>query len=65
MSRMNAAACRVDYSPETGSLVVCTCGFVLGPFMDRGRARDVAKDHRRVHVEPAGRGAARAARGAS
>lgn len=49
---MSAYACRVDVSKETGSLVVCTCGFVLGPFMNRDRALEVARDHRRIHAEP-------------
>lgn len=49
---MSAAACRVDYSPTTGSLVVCTCGLALGPFMDKSRAVEIAAEHRRVHAEP-------------
>lgn len=48
---MSAAACRVDRSPDTGSLVVCTCGFALGPFMDHSKALDVARQHRQVHAE--------------
>lgn len=46
---MSAAACMVDHSPETGSLVVCTCGFALGPFMDHARAVEIARQHRKVH----------------
>ncbi|RAZ34822.1 hypothetical protein DO944_03090 [Microbacterium sp. SMR1] len=46
---MSASACRVDRSPDTGSLVVCTCGLSLGPFMDHARAISVARDHRDVH----------------
>lgn len=49
---MSAHACRVDTSKETGSLVVCTCGFALGPFMDREQALKIAREHRRVHAEP-------------
>ncbi|MGB4777428.1 hypothetical protein [Microbacterium sp.] len=49
---MSAAACRVDRSPDTGSLVVCTCGFALGPFMDHSKALDVAEEHRRIHAAP-------------
>lgn len=51
---MSAHACRVDTSKETGSLVVCTCGFVLGPFMERATAREIAREHRGAHkvVQP-------------
>lgn len=37
----------LDYSPETGSLVVCTCGLVLGPFHEYREARKAAAEHRR------------------
>jgi hypothetical protein len=46
---MSAAACRVDRSAETGSLVVCTCGFALGPFTDHARAVEIAREHRIMH----------------
>lgn len=49
---MTAHACRIDYSRETGTLVACTCGFVLGPFRDRANAVEAARAHRPVHVEP-------------
>lgn len=49
---MSAHACRVDTSSETGSLVFCTCGFVLGPFVNRQRALKIAKEHRAVHAQP-------------
>lgn len=42
-------SCKVDRSPDTGSLVVCTCGLVLGPFTEHGRALTVAREHRRIH----------------
>ena len=45
------SACRVDRSAETGSLVVCVCGFAVGPFMDHARAVEVARAHRAVHPE--------------
>lgn len=48
---MSVHVCRVDYSAETGSLVACTCGFALGPFTMRERAAEVAREHRRVHLE--------------
>lgn len=44
-------ACTVDFSRETGSLVVCTCGFALGPFRDKANAHEEARRHRLVHVE--------------
>ena len=50
---MSAHACTVDYSRETGSLVVCTCGFVLGPFRVKSNAQEEARHHRLVHAEPA------------
>lgn len=46
---MSVAVCRVDRSSETGDLVVCTCGFTMGPFMTPGNARDSARAHREVH----------------
>lgn len=49
---MTAHACRIDYSQETGSLVVCTCGFALGPFREKANAVKAAGDHRRAHAEP-------------
>lgn len=52
MSATKPHACGIDYSAETGSLVVCTCGFVLGPFRDKANALEEAKRHRDVHKEP-------------
>lgn len=49
---MTVHACRVDRSKETGSLVVCTCSFALGPFMDHARAIEVARQHRDAHKPP-------------
>jgi len=40
---------RVDRSPDTGSLVVCTCGAVLGPMIDHDAALRVAREHRGRH----------------
>lgn len=37
----------IDYSPDTGSLVACTCGLVLGPFHEHGQAKKAAAEHRR------------------
>lgn len=53
---MSAAACKVDFSRETGSLVVCTCGFTLGPFTDHDRAVQIAREHRIMHARPPMRG---------
>ncbi|WP_347123291.1 hypothetical protein [Microbacterium sp. SY138] len=39
----------VDRSPDTGSLVVCTCGAALGPLGDHGRALIIAQEHRERH----------------
>lgn len=47
---MTAYVCRIDRSPNTGTLVACTCGFVVGPFMDVDRAVSVAKSHRDIHT---------------
>lgn len=44
---MTAHTVSIDYSPETGSLVVCTCGLVLGPFHEYREARKAASEHRR------------------
>lgn len=49
---MTAHACRVDRSRETGSIVACTCGFAVGPFTDRARAHETARDHREAHASP-------------
>lgn len=46
---MSIAICRVDRSRETGTLVVCTCGFALGPFQNHEMALDEAAKHRRNH----------------
>lgn len=40
---------RVDRSPDTGTLVVCTCGLVLGPLIDHDAALGIAKAHRVHH----------------
>ena len=45
-------AVTVDWSPDTGSLVVCTCGAALGPFAERDRGLAVAREHRRLHEAP-------------
>lgn len=45
MSTVHAAS--IDYSPDTGSLVVCTCGLTLGPFNEYKEARSAAVEHRR------------------
>lgn len=52
MNTTKPHACTVDYSRETGSLVVCTCGFVLGPFRDKANAHEEARRHRLVHAAP-------------
>lgn len=44
---MTVHAASIDYSPDTGSLVVCTCGLVLGPFHEYAEAREAAIEHRR------------------
>lgn len=44
---MSVHAASIDYSPDTGSLVVCTCGLVLGPFHEYKEARKAAVEHRR------------------
>lgn len=49
---MSAHACVVDWSPETGALVACTCGFALGPFADRKIAEKEARAHREAHKPP-------------
>lgn len=46
---MPAHACKVDFSPETGSLVACTCGYVVGPFQSYKLALKEAGAHRRAH----------------
>ena len=43
-------ACKVDRSPDTGSLVVCTCGFAIGPYLDHPRAVRAAEQHRAIHT---------------
>lgn len=49
---MAAFACKVDTSRETGSLVVCTCGFALGPFYEKATAVRIAGEHRAAHQPP-------------
>ena len=44
---MTVHAASIDYSPDTGSLVVCTCGLVLGPYTEYKEARKAAVEHRR------------------
>lgn len=48
-----AHATKVDRSPDTGSLVVCTCGLALGPYVEHEKALRAAKEHRTaVAVKP-------------
>ena len=49
---MTVHAVSIDWSPDTGSLVVCTCGLVLGPFNDYDEAKKEAREHRRLHEAP-------------
>ena len=49
---MTVHACIISRSAATGSVVSCTCGFALGPFMDNARAVEVARAHRAAHAEP-------------
>lgn len=42
--------CRVDTS-ATGSLVACTCGYVVGPFSTEEGAKADATRHRNRHAE--------------
>lgn len=49
---MSVHVCKVDRSRETGSLVVCSCGLALGPFMDHATARKAAAAHRNVTQPP-------------
>lgn len=49
---MSVHVCIVDRSPETGSLVACTCGFALGPFAERKTAEREARAHREAHKPP-------------
>lgn len=44
---MTVHAATIDWSPTTGSLVVCTCGLILGPYTDYAEARKAAVEHRR------------------
>lgn len=44
--RLDGHVTRTDRSAETGTLVVCTCGLVLGP-MSHERAIAAARDHRK------------------
>lgn len=45
---MNTAhAMALDYSPETGTIVACVCGLILGPFAEYKEARSAAAEHRR------------------
>ena len=44
---MNVHAVSIDWSPDTGSLVVCTCGLVLGPFNDYDEAKKAGREHAR------------------
>ena len=53
MTTAAAYSCKTDRSPDTGSLVVCTCGLALGPFMEHERAAEVARDHRKMHAQHA------------
>lgn len=47
--RLDGHVTRTDRSRDTGTLVVCTCGAVLGPLLDHARALKAADDHRNVH----------------
>lgn len=40
---------RVDKSAVTGTLIVCTCGAVLGPMLDHAATVRIAKEHRALH----------------
>lgn len=44
---MTVHAATIDYSPDTGSILACSCGLVLGPFHEYGEARKAAIEHRR------------------
>lgn len=48
MTMATAHTCKVDRSPDTGSLVACTCGLALGPFTDHSTALSAAREHRQV-----------------
>lgn len=47
-------ATKVDRSRETGSLVVCTCGLSLGPYLEHERALRAAREHRAIVAAPHG-----------
>lgn len=44
---MTVHAASIDWSPDTGSLVVCTCGLVLRPFNDYDEAKKAGREHAR------------------
>lgn len=44
---MGAHVVTLDYSPETGTIVACSCSLVLGPFNEYKEARSAAAEHRR------------------
>lgn len=46
---MSLHVCKVDRSPDTGSLVACTCGLTLGPFTVHATAITAAREHRQAH----------------
>ena len=50
MTVASRPVCRVDTS-ATGSLVACSCGYVVGPFAAEESARADANRHRNVHAE--------------
>ncbi|WP_448237821.1 hypothetical protein [Microbacterium paulum] len=50
MSSVHAAS--IDYSPTTGSLASCVCGWSLGPFQDYKRAKSAAAEHGRNFAPP-------------
>ena len=47
--RLPGHVTRVERSPDTGTLVVCTCGLARGPLTDHDAALDIAKEHRTHH----------------
>lgn len=49
-TKLDGHATRVDRSPHTGTLVVCTCGLVVGPLMSHERAIEIAREHRKRHT---------------
>lgn len=48
-SALDGHVTRTDRSADSGTLVVCTCGVVLGPLTSHKRALSVASEHREHH----------------